>query len=417
MKLYSDIWEDSPRLEKKADYQEIMNQLEVLLKDVSYFELPEKVREYFERRFAVVFREYPEALDYVRSVKIDLTQHRAPYGDEGEYHRNVNRFEVFFKGLRWGHERVLEDLGISMWGPEATIPSDRQEQVREKIIEELLAPIALHELTHSLQNYFKQKGIAHRLVAPYPEEEHPEYYQFGEVYEKDPGEIQARDVRDSFSSLRFGWEKAFELDKSNLSNLLDNVVDSFTQTSSLKLSWEIEEDLAETANNLKFSMARFPTPNQLLKLYNKYKKGYDYTKEAWEVREKVLYGVDMLIRNVEDWAQKERNLRKEVGYDSDEYNTQFDYMWDRFYEEMRKKHPNTPFTGQPKRFITRLKALTDSLRRQKDPFNILVGIDKILNVIHDQGPIGVMLIHGLNSTAETGQADKLMETLNTLRDW
>ena len=153
-----------------------------MLQNVTYNELHADIREIFESQFATVFVEHPEALDYVKTLSIDFKP-KGSQGQDAEYFKDSNKIEWYalWRGYSYDVKRT-----------------ERPEDIRFKIIDKYLNRTIVHELIHSLQNYFRIQNKQHAAVAPYPDEDHPEYRQYKDVYKNDPGEIQAKAVADNF---------------------------------------------------------------------------------------------------------------------------------------------------------------------------------------------------------------------------
>ena len=148
-------------------------------------------------------------------------------------------------------------------------------------------------------------------------------------------------------------------------------------------------------NRLNKVSTLLPTKNEILKLYNKYRKGYDYTKEAWEMKDKVLYAAKELI---------ERSKKYQAIEDSEEYPGDY---W--------RKHKDQLIYVTELWKNVELSAM--NLERTKDPFDILVAIDHIFNLLHEQGFILTGLVDGWNYSTDEGEVGKFLETLNQIRDW
>ena len=213
-KFYKNLRKNEERYEKSRKRRQRLLEKELpnILKNITYRELPDYVRNYFEQEFQHVFKQVPEAYQYVSSLTIDMRLHHGKYGDWAEYFKDDNRIE-FYKEWHWDSliSQLVQNEGI-----------DNPEEIRKYFINKYLNRTIIHELTHSLQNYFDKIGTQHHFVAPYPQEEHPDYYKHKDFYKQDPGEIQAYDVGDSFAypkdvhdqrkkDLGYGFNKYYSL--------------------------------------------------------------------------------------------------------------------------------------------------------------------------------------------------------------
>ena len=160
--------------ESRAGYYK-RAEVESFLQDIRYEELPESVRTFFEQEFAGVIAQHPELMDYVRACRIDFKL-KGPAGQSAEHLRAQNRIEWY---------------GSWAWDVDYVSKLKTPEQVRQWMIDKYLNMTMVHELTHVVQDFFKGQ---HPDIAAYPDEEHPEYREFGDVYHNDPGEQHATGV-------------------------------------------------------------------------------------------------------------------------------------------------------------------------------------------------------------------------------
>ena len=203
--------ENNKRYEKERKQKKrlLEKELPEILKGITYAELPEYIRNYFEQEFGHIFKQVPEAYKYVTSLTVDMRLHHGKYGDWAEYFKDENRIE-FYKEWHWD-TLIYELVRTGIENPEA---------IRKYFIDKYLNRTIVHELVHSLQNYFENIGTQHPYVAPHPQDEHPDYYNHGDFYKQDPGEIQAYDVGDNFTYPEdvqkqrrkdFGFDKYYSL--------------------------------------------------------------------------------------------------------------------------------------------------------------------------------------------------------------
>ncbi len=200
----------------------ILTVLEPILSNVTYNELNPDVVLFFENEFKRVFNDEPEALEFIKAIRIDFK-----YGEgiRGEYFKGENRFEFY---SNWFRDDIV--LPIKRNYP-VSIPEDMIERFRKYFIDKYLNKTVIHELVHSLQDYFRINNKIHTLVAPYPQEDIPEYRQYGQFYMNDLGEKQAADVENRFN---------FSLDE-----IKKRKIDYGNLYSNLKLSWkELDQNFA-----------------------------------------------------------------------------------------------------------------------------------------------------------------------------
>jgi hypothetical protein len=153
------------------------------LKNITYEELPWHVREYFENYFKAVLTEHPDLMERLKTVKIDFAE-KGSHGQKAESFESDNRIEWYGGDWYW---RLKQE----------SYPKTRSlEDIRKSFINRYLNMTMTHELTHIVQDYFKQ-GYKD-VVAPLPNTTHPEYYDYGKVYHEDPGEQQAYKVQEGY---------------------------------------------------------------------------------------------------------------------------------------------------------------------------------------------------------------------------
>jgi hypothetical protein len=150
------------------------------------------------------------------------------------------------------------------------------------------------------------------------------------------------------------------------------------------------------------------TKGEILKLYNKYRTGHDYTKEAWDMKYKVIdicnhifeAYLRMLKMDREHEKQRDRLRKEYIGReDNPEYRAKqrileekINRNWDKFTDENRT-------TGREDT-VRRLKYHIKNLEGATEPFDILLALDKIFNVIHDRGPILEIMLRNYYGTSE-----------------
>ncbi|MFA5396340.1 MAG: hypothetical protein WC346_10070 [Methanogenium sp.] len=168
---------------------------------------------------------------------------------------------------------------------------------------------------------------------------------------------------------------------------------------------------------------QYLTKGEILKLYNKYRTGHDYTKEAWDMKYKVLDICNSIFEAYVRMLKLERESEKqradlEKKYIGQENNPEYrekqrklldkiDADWNKFTNEVRT-------TGRADS-LRRLKYHAKSLENATDPFDILLALDKVFNVMHDQGPMfGIMLQRAMSMSEEDIQ--ELLSVFDQVRD-
>jgi hypothetical protein len=180
-----------------------VEEVESFLQNITYGELPEYTRHHVEQRFKEALHQDPNALAFFHDIRINFKPHGS-HGQDAEYFKDQNVIEWYAGWVGYARKGLFDKYTYS------------PRRVREEFIHEFMNRTMVHELTHVLQNYFDRHEL-HPSVAPYPDEEHPEYYKYQEVYHNDPGEMQAREVGKSlefpvnkefrrYYSLKFAWE-------------------------------------------------------------------------------------------------------------------------------------------------------------------------------------------------------------------
>jgi death-on-curing family protein len=193
-----------------------MKEIQSFLQNITYTELPGYVRAHFEKRFQHALSD-PKAREFVEAVKINFKP-RGAQGQDSEYFRDKNLIEWYHAWPALAKQQIFPR---NLYSPE---------RVRQEFILEFLNRTIAHELAHSLQNYYQNKaGVPHPSVAPYPNEDHPEYYDYGKVYQEDPGEMQAREVARSLHVPTNEDHKRY-----------------YSLNPTLKLSWEVEDSTPKT---------------------------------------------------------------------------------------------------------------------------------------------------------------------------
>jgi len=252
-----DMQEYKKELNAERKHRQLLLEKELpnILKSITYQELPEYVRGYFEQEFGHIFKQVPEAYKYVTSLTIDMRLHHGKYGDWAEYFKDDNRIE-FYKEWHWDTiiYKLMDSAGI-----------ENPEEVRKYFINKYLNRTVVHELVHSLQHYFETIGTQHHFVAPSPQEEHPDYYKHQDFYKQDPGEIQAYDVGDSFEYPEdvtkqrrkdFGFNKYYSLGKSSWKTRPKFIVDVNDATIRAELSATEEEALVVSTGGASFHVLK-----------------------------------------------------------------------------------------------------------------------------------------------------------------
>jgi len=193
-----------------TDFTKSYSAREILgfLQNITYGELPEQVRLFFENKFSK-FVQDPGVQQILNTLRIHF-QPRGYQEQDAEYFKDENVIEWY--GGKW-----YEFAGKGYF-PKTYTP----EMVRREFINEFMNRTLIHELVHVLQNYYDTQTERPEAIAPYPAEDHPEYYNYGDVYKRDPGEQQARDIANKFdfetnkrfrklhslefSNVRLGWK-------------------------------------------------------------------------------------------------------------------------------------------------------------------------------------------------------------------
>lgn len=161
---------------------------------------------------------------------------------------------------------------------------------------------------------------------------------------------------------------------------------------------------------------QLPSRALMLKTYNKYRKGYEYTKEVWELRELVLpLAVSVYVNSV--------NFKRLYNYMTYKEHYDDDY---KFWERRENKFLdgcNGLVTGSFRILVT-IKHAIERLAKAKTDFDVLCAVDCVFNIMHDDGAIGkhMVTINGkewneYSYTTWHAKFEEFRKTLNTLRDW
>lgn len=146
----------------------------------------------------------------------------------------------------------------------------------------------------------------------------------------------------------------------------------------------------------------FPSRRLILTVYNKYRKGYDYSNDVHKLRSLVL------------------PLAKAMADNSQEY---YDSAW--FWSVSPNVPPEqgkffarvgTLVSGQGPDWVNGLRRLIAQLKTAKTDQQMLVAIDLVFNYIHDQGPILTHMVGGRDKD-DYDRVMALMDTLDSLKDW
>jgi hypothetical protein len=158
-----------------------------------------------------------------------------------------------------------------------------------------------------------------------------------------------------------------------------------------------------------------PSSALILKTYNKYRKGYDYTKEVWELRE-------LMLPLAVAYYVNSQHFHKLYRYQTYRGNSS---KANRYWEQISERFSDGCdglLTGSDDILPTLQKAI-QRLTQAKVDFDVLCAIDQVFNIMHDDGSIGkyMVTIHGKALIGATTNWENkfhmFIETLNTLRDW
>ncbi len=151
-----------------------------VLSNLTYKDLPTYVKKGLEKEFQDLFTQYPEAKTFMESVTISVVSAEGfrGGGHRAEYYKDRNHIDFFLPYLKYQNIKDYPD-----------------DELKYGVILSYFGNDVIEELVHSLQNYFSQKNITHPGIAPYPDEDNPEYNNFGDAYWKDPGEMQAHKIK------------------------------------------------------------------------------------------------------------------------------------------------------------------------------------------------------------------------------
>ena len=165
--------------------------------------------------------------------------------------------------------------------------------------------------------------------------------------------------------------------------------------------------------SLKFSSIPISISN-LIKMYNKYRKGHDYTKEAWLAREQVIDAAKQIVEGTRDFHTK---MEDYLQSEEEKYKAQHgvpmpETVWWILRDEFESDYiRDIPYSyGLDVRELENRMAELETARTE---FDILVGVDKILNVMHDTGRVMELVV------PEDWQHEwnQLLDTLDDIRDW
>lgn len=155
---------------------------------------------------------------------------------------------------------------------------------------------------------------------------------------------------------------------------------------------------------------QYPSKGLILKVYNKYRKDYDYSNEVRELREKVLPLAQTIINNTKRFQKEYDDLHQQ--WDKGEMGSrEYDSKVEKLLRPM-----GFLVSGQGFDWAAELQKEVRKLKRAKTDFAILAAIDRVFNFVHDQGPILIHMVKGRDKNDYDALED-FINTLNTLRDW
>ena len=173
--------------------------------------------------------------------------------------------------------------------------------------------------------------------------------------------------------------------------------------------------------NIQKHSMQWLTKGEVLKLYNKYRTGHDYTNEAWDMKYKVL---DICNHIFEAHAKMQR-METEQGRTRDKLYNKYKERNQEFIDEMHKverkidreweNFVNENRTTGREDSLRRLKYHAKSLENATDPFEILLALDKVFNVIHDRGPVFQMMLQRAYSMSDDS-VQELLSIFDQVRD-
>lgn len=164
------------------------------------------------------------------------------------------------------------------------------------------------------------------------------------------------------------------------------------------------------ARDFKSVAPSLPSRTLILRTYNKYRKGYEYTRDVWELRDKTLEAGEAFIHNSREFERLFSYICEAERVKDNEQLLRLDKISEEFLEKCRNL-----CSGRCD-FLPWLRHRLTELQHAHGDFNILVAIDKVFNVLHDRGPVGEQMIKGYGRL-DDAVIDEFFITLNTIRDW
>jgi death-on-curing family protein len=139
-----------------------------------------------------------------------------------------------------------------------------------------------------------------------------------------------------------------------------------------------------------------PSNAEILQLYNKYAKGYDYTKEVFNLRDKLVPSLEALIENSDKYSQ--------ALYDNeDEAEARKTFLENGGIEDYVSLGMNV---GNVQKAISMLSFATDDKQ-------CMVAVDYALSIVHDSGPL--ILTTLVSDMPDYERLEQMLELLSQLR--
>ena len=161
-----------------------------------------------------------------------------------------------------------------------------------------------------------------------------------------------------------------------------------------------------------------PSAALILRTYNKYRKGYEYTKEVWELRDLVLPLAVAYYVNSVHFERLFECMTYKDGCDTEANVKNYKFWEER--EDRFLNGCNGLCTGSEE-LLPIIKEAVKKLHQAKTDFDILCAVDRVFNIMHDDGSIAkyMVTINGkpCRDTTWENKFEAFIATLSTLRDW